>query len=135
MDQNNQFNQEPNEQNDQSNATDSFFQSGDFAYNPEPVQPINMPRESNNYAVASLILGIISVVLCCCCPPAIIVTGALAIVFAIIARKKEGRMNGQAIGGLVCGIVSLVLSLLEIPAAHKFSLSGNTREKLAEDFL
>ena len=136
MDQNNQFNQEPNEQNDQSNATDSFFQSGDFAYNPEPVQPINMPRESNNYAVASLILGIISVVLCCCCPPAIIVTAALAIVFAIIARKKEGRMNGQAIGGLICGIVSLVLSLLVVAAyvLSMITMSAEDRTIFYESF-
>lgn len=43
-----------------------------------------------------------------------IIAAVLAIVFAIISRKKLGRWNGFAIAGLVIGIVSLVISIFLI---------------------
>ena len=120
MDQNNQFNQE---QETQSSSTDTFYQSG-FSSDFTPPPPV---KTSNGYAIASLILGIVSIVLCCCCPPAIIITAALAIIFAVLSRQG-GRMNGQAIGGMICGIASLVLSLIVV-LFYVLSFAGMTEEE------
>ena len=56
-------------------------------------------------AIASLVLGILSFVLiCCCCVSPIL--SILAIVFAFVAKSKNGgKMPGMATAGLVLGIV------------------------------
>lgn len=63
-------------------------------------------QESKGLSIASMVLGIISVVLFCIwyisVPCAI-----LAIVFGIIGKKKGGR--GMATAGLVLGIVALAI--------------------------
>ena len=63
-------------------------------------------QESKGLSIASMVLGIISVVLFCIwyisIPCAI-----LAIIFGIIGMKKGGR--GMGIAGLVLGIVALAI--------------------------
>ena len=64
------------------------------------------PQESKGLSIASMVLGIISVVLFCIwyisVPCAI-----LAIIFGIVGMKKGGR--GMGIAGLVLGIVALAI--------------------------
>ena len=66
-------------------------------------------QESKGLSIASMVLGIISVVLFCIwyisVPCAI-----LAIIFSVIGKKKGGR--GMAIAGLVLGIVALSILVL-----------------------
>ena len=61
-------------------------------------------QESKGFSIASMVLGIISLVLFCLwyisVPCAII-----AIIFAIVGMKKGGK--GMAITGLVLGIISI----------------------------
>ena len=74
-----------------------------------PVAPKN-----NSFNVASLVLGILSIIFACCISEyAGIVFGALGIVFYIMV-KKNGTSNGMAIAGLVCGIIGVVLSVVSI---------------------
>lgn len=113
------FNNQPNEEQtpvepvsqqdtDTSAQPVSFPQQNDTSYGYYYNQP---PKaEPNGYAIASLILGIVSLVLCCCSCISI-VTSILAIVFAVLSRQGQ-PMRGNAIGGLICGIVSLVATLL-----------------------
>ena len=81
-------------------------------------------KDKNGYAIASLVLGILSVLCCCCCCFAetlgLIVMGVsaiLAIVFAFLSKKNSnGKMDGKAIAGLVLGIVAIVMLLLFVVA-------------------
>ncbi len=117
MDQN--FNTQPNEE--QSPATPSAPQEStppaqQFSYNQQNDTSYgyyyNQPpkAEPNGYAIASLILGIVSLILCCCSCISI-VTSILAIVFAVLSRQGQ-PMRGNAMGGMICGIVGLAATLL-----------------------
>ncbi|MFA6073265.1 MAG: hypothetical protein WC758_04080 [Candidatus Woesearchaeota archaeon] len=63
-------------------------------------------KVNDDYAVASLILGISSIVL----PVIGIVTGILAILFANKQRKIES--NSMATAGLITGIIGLVFQAI-----------------------
>lgn len=84
----------------------------------------NQPTgKTNNYmAMASLILGILSVLLCCCGGFGIIL-GAIGIVLAILSRGREPMETsakaglGLSIGGIVLGIIVLAMA---------FAIAGNS---------
>lgn len=77
-----------------------------------PIPPSGGSSASNGPATTSMILGIISLV---CLG---IVTGIPAIIFGVIGKKKAAEMNGegsgQAIAGLVLGIIGTVWSVIAI---------------------
>ena len=121
MDQN--FNNQPNEEQSPAASQDTAWQQNNtteaqqFPYTPQndPFYPHNnytkpTKSEPNGYAIASLILGIVSLILCCCSCISI-VTSVLAIIFAILSRQGQ-PMPGNALGGMICGIVSLAATLL-----------------------
>ena len=91
-----------------------------FQSNFEPAQK----KPQDGYAIASLVLGIVSVLCCCCCCFAdtlgLILMGVaavLAIVFAFLSKKNtNGKMDGKAIAGLVLGIVAIVVLLCFLAA-------------------
>ena len=91
-----------------------------FQSNLEPAQK----KPQNGYAIASLVLGIVSVLCCCCCCFVDIlglilmgVAAILAIVFAFLSKKNtNGKMDGKAIAGLDLGIVAIVMLLLFLAA-------------------
>ena len=74
-------------------------------------------KNKNGYAIASLVLGIVSLLSCCCASTAIGmlamgISALLAIVFAFVAKKNaNGKMDTKAMIGLVLGIVSIVVIL------------------------
>ena len=59
------------------------------------------------WSVASMVVGILSVV-CCCFGYTGIIFGIGAIIFSIVARKTLGYFEGMSIAGLVLGIFGLV---------------------------
>jgi len=65
-------------------------------------------------AIASMVLGIVSLVLSCCVPylPAILALVAVILAGVSLAKKQGGK--GMAITGLVCGIIALVPSVMVI---------------------
>lgn len=75
-------------------------------------------KTKNGYAIASLVLGIVSILSCCCCCANVFgllamgITAILAIVFAFVSKKNAGgKMDPKAIAGLVLGIASVVVLL------------------------
>ena len=69
---------------------------------------------SNGYAIASLVLGILSIPLGCCYGFGIILS-ILAIIFGIVSKKSSGgRLSGMAIGGIICAVLGIITSLFMI---------------------
>ncbi len=73
------------------------------------------PAKKNGYAIASLVLGIVSLVSTCCCSCILPVTAILSIVFAAISKKNE-PMSGMAKGGMICSIIALALLAISVIA-------------------
>jgi len=79
------------------------------------VSPNYGAMPSSGWAVASMVLGIVSIPTCICfgLPP--LICGPLAIVFYVVAKKQidsgaySTQSNGMAIAGLVCGIIGTIL--------------------------
>ncbi len=67
--------------------------------------------ESKGLSIASMVLGIISVVLCCFAYISI-PCAILAIIFGIVGMKKGGK--GMGIAGLVLGIIAIALYALAV---------------------
>ena len=88
-----------------------------------------VPR-SRGWSVASMVLGILSV-LCCCITYGGLIMGALAIVFAIVSRRNLGYFDGMAIAGLVLGIIGAVFGIMTI--ISEIYLSANP--ELLENYL
>ena len=85
---------------------------------PMPGAPaMAMTTESNGFAVAALVLGILSLVLFFTIWIPFLL-GVLAIVFGALgisrANKIGGKQKGLAIAGLVCGAVGMVIAVLFI---------------------
>ena len=77
---------------------------------PRPQAP---QKQNNGFAIASMVLGIISV-LCCCINYVSIVIAVIAVVFFVVDRKTNGKSNGMAIAGLVLGIFGIASGVLSI---------------------
>lgn len=70
----------------------------------------NQPPEKNGLAVASMVLGILSLLLCCTCFVNILL-GVLAIIFGLLSKNGQ-KMNGSAKAGVVLGIIGIILTVL-----------------------
>ncbi len=72
---------------------------------------------SKGFSIASLVLGIFSL-LCCCIPYVNLAFSVLGLIFGIVslteAKKMpvEGAYHGMAIGGIVCAALGLAVSLI-----------------------
>lgn len=80
----------------------------DYAF--EALGDLSKPK-TRAFSIASLILGILSLV-CCCGGFLSFVLGVLAIIFSVVARRHLGYFDGMSIAGMTCGIVGAVLGLL-----------------------
>lgn len=88
--------------------------------------PNNGAPASNGMATASLILGIVSLVFCFVAYLSI-PCGILAIIFAVLAKKKiknnpEANYGGggAATGGMITGILGLLVALIIVIIAIMF---------------
>ncbi|MBQ8173899.1 MAG: DUF4190 domain-containing protein [Clostridia bacterium] len=70
-------------------------------------------KRKNGFSIAALVLGIISIV-CCCIDYLGLVCAILAIVFAVLDKKRNAAMNGMALAGLICGIIGAVICAYSI---------------------
>ena len=110
-------------------------QNGGF----EPINFGNMPQQDNGskgYATASLVLGILSMVficILCCFYYAALPCAILSIVFAFVAKKKNGgTMPGKAVAGLILAIIGILLFIVCIAFEIWFTatLGGMTDEEI-----
>ncbi len=68
-------------------------------------------KRSNSMAVASMVLGIISIVTCTCIYLSFI-CGALAIILAMLSRGGKMTFDDSAKAGLVLGIIGLSITVI-----------------------
>ena len=76
----------------------------------EPIDINKALPPTRGFSIASMVLGILSLITCCCVYTPILF-GALAVVFALISRKKIGVLDGMSIAGLICGILGFVIGV------------------------
>ena len=95
------------EDEEKQEYTGEYQSYGD--YNSNPYGPSNDQRQpSKGFGIASLVLGIFSLVFFCSCLN--IFTAILAIIFGIIQLSRFKNFGkGLAIGGLVTAIASIIL--------------------------
>ena len=65
------------------------------------------PGESKGMAIASMVLGIVSVCLCCLWYVSIF-TAIIGLVLGIVSMKKSEGGRGMAIAGIITSIVAIV---------------------------
>jgi|GEM_PF-424129 len=90
--------------------------------------PMFTQIKTNGYAIASMVLGIVSIPLVCCCYIGII-PAILAVIFGFVARNqiKESpypqKGNGMALAGIITGFCSigLIIILLALSFSQGFS--------------
>ncbi len=93
---------------------------GPMGYQPAGAYYQSMPLPTSGYAVASLVLGIASLVLCIFYGLPALICGPLALVFSNMAGKdiRAGRVNpssaGLAKAGKICGLIGLFLGILAV---------------------
>jgi hypothetical protein len=84
---------------------------------PPPAGVYGPPRKSSGVAVASMILGIVSIVFCWCYGIVSVICGILALVFYnnamrdIEAGRSPVSSAGMAKAGRICGIIGLLLGI------------------------
>lgn len=76
------------------------------------------PFPGRGMSIASMVVGICSIVLCCFWYLAI-PCGIVAVVLGVIGLKKH--KNGMAIAGLVCGIIGTILGILPLLGLASFN--------------
>ncbi|MBQ2800167.1 MAG: DUF4190 domain-containing protein [Lachnospiraceae bacterium] len=106
---------------------DNNFNNETFNYTPQPEQPQKDP--GHGLAIASLVLGILSILSCCCTYLAIIL-GVVGIVLAIISKSKSlaGKMETMATVGMILSILGVVIAVGMIIWSAAFAQSPAYQE-------
>ena len=103
--------QQPHMSSQKGNYSDPYAYQPQGQFNSPYNAPVQKPGP-NGFQVASLIVGIISIVCCCWGLFSIIpaTVHILGIILAIVGNKK-GK-HGVGTGGLTCSIIGLVLAVI-----------------------
>lgn len=79
---------------------------------------LNNSGQTDGLAIASLVLGIASIIMTCCITYVAIVLGIVGIVLAVQSNKKQ--KSGLATAGLVCSIIGIAIAVICIVIALVF---------------
>lgn len=99
--------------------------------NATPVTPAPQVPNKKGFDIASLVLGITSIIPGCCCTYVGIVLGILAIVFSVLftqANTDNDVKKGMAKAGMILGIIGLVLCIGLMIFGFIFSTSDMYQE-------
>lgn len=97
-----------------SGSNMNSFNSSTYANSNEP-----MPVKTNGMAIASMVLGIVSVPLMCCCGAGTI-TAILAVILGFISKNKikasggAEKGNGMALAGIILGFASVLFLIIYV---------------------
>ena len=88
---------------------------------------MELKSKSRGWSVASLVLGIISII-CCCIPLIGILSGVLSIIFSVISRITLGYFDGLSIAGLITSIFGIMFGVFTIVGEYLFLYSAEFAE-------
>jgi hypothetical protein len=78
-------------------------------------------KHSSGLATASVVMGTIALATCCCIYSAI-VAGALSIIFALLSKGGEMKMDSKGKIGLILGIAGLVITIIIYAVAFTLTI-------------
>ena len=112
--------------NDQSETASSPF-AQPYVKTP-PMQ--NEKKDYSGFAIASLVLGIVSVLPLCCVN---VITAILGIIFSLISIKSSKK--GMAIAGLILSIIAIIIAfitfivfIIELATATPYAMDNSFNE-------
>jgi hypothetical protein len=89
--------------------------------------PMGPPVQQNTLGLVSMILGIVSIPAICCAFLGIL-AGAAAVVLGVLGMRKaaagQATNRGQALAGVICGSIGLVISVISLIAGFAMNLSN-----------
>ena len=91
---------------------------------PMQAQPQQPQQGGKGFGIASMVLGIISLLISCCIPWVPFFCALLAVIFAAVSLAKKKPGKGMAIAGLVCGIISLIPAVLVLLGTFSIASLG-----------
>lgn len=100
--QNNYYSQQAGYQSQYNQPVGNAYQQKQYASYEQP--------SGKGFAIASLVLGIVSV--CTCCGG--LLPSVLGLIFGIISKSKQSENNGMAIAGIILSSIGIVISLIFI---------------------
>lgn len=135
------FNEFSEEQNSQKGE---YHENTEYnSYNPEPGDSgVYYEPNGSSYtgteknepgrglSIASLVLGIISIIgLCFCAAP---LTGILAIIFGSIQLSRGAKDRGMCIAGIVTGAIGIILTIILMGIYVRFIIDAANNGQLNE---
>ena len=96
-------------------------------------------NKAHNFAITSLILGIVSIglsLICCCSFFAwalSIICAIIGIIFGYMAKDSNDKREGMAKAGIICSIVGIVLSILMIILSIVFFINYHSGTNLTNE--
>ncbi len=91
----------------------------------QPYMSSEMPKvkspEGKGLAIGGMVCGIVALAMqlvCCCAYPfaqaGAFIVGVVGLILSAVAKSKRTDYNGQAVAGVICSIIAIVLSVLFI---------------------
>jgi len=123
------FESSGNSEDSQENTySDSYASNEEFTYKQ------NAPKTNGNtgFSIASLVLGILSLV-CCCIGYLAILFAVASIVFGIISIKNNNENKGLAIAGIICSGIALVIYFIILIFVGVAAIMDNSVKMDIED--
>lgn len=106
------------------NFTQAGAQYGNNSYVPAP-------EGGNGFAIAGMVLGILSIV-CCCVWRLSLIMAVLSLVFSIITVTQNKPGRGMAVAGIVCSVVGIILVAALLIMAYAGMNSADYQELLKQ---
>lgn len=95
---------------DYQNVPERNPENNNYQYQPQDSNSRYNSKHSQGFATASLVMGILSIVSGCCVYSALPL-GALAIIFALLSRGGEMKLDAKGTVGLWLGISGVIITI------------------------
>lgn len=125
-----EWNNDGFENNDNNqNEENTSYDEQDYAF--QTLMRNGRPK-TLGWSVASLVVGILSVV-CCFLGWSGLVLGVAAVAFSIISRKQLGYFDGMSVAGLILGIFGFVFGVSMLIAVN-FLITEEMMEEFWQEY-